>query len=343
MISLDDKLVFIVGNSRSGTTMMMRIMKKHSEIHSLNEIHFFEKFWSTADRERPVEEEEAVWLASRLLFIDRYNVLEDFKFEEFEAEARTMLSRVEKNPLYRQDIYHAMLNYRTQKEGKTIACEKTPQNLFYVKDLLEMYPNCLIINMVRDPRGVLLSQKKKWMRKDSKDSYIKDHKKEVRRLKMNYHPITISKLWNSAIQTSEKFESDPRVMTLRFEDITNQPEVELNKVTDFLGLPYEVSMLNVEYNGSSTELRKGEKQFGIRKTTTQSWRKGLTKAEIFICQWITGKYYGKYGYEKVPVGFNPFAFIYHLVSFPVKLAGSLMLNLNRMRNISEAIKRRLFA
>ena len=33
--------VFIVGNSRSGTTMMSRVFGNHPEIHAFNELHFF--------------------------------------------------------------------------------------------------------------------------------------------------------------------------------------------------------------------------------------------------------------------------------------------------------------
>lgn len=343
MIKQDDKLIFIVGNSRSGTTMMMRILKKHPHIHSLNEIHFFEKFWSTQDQQRPIEETEAVWLASRLFFIDRYNVLAKFEEAEFAAQAKNLVAKLEKKPLYRQDIYHAVLNQRAADEGKTIACEKTPQNLYYVQDLLEMYPNCRILNLVRDPRGVLLSQKKKWMRKDSKDSYIKDHKREVWRLRINYHPITISKLWNSAIQAIERFQDHPRVESIRFEDITQEPTETLQKVCNFLEVPFDENMMNVEYNGSSNELRKGEKQFGIKRNTVKSWKKGLSKAEILICQWVTSKYLKAYGYEKEAVGFNPFSVLLHVLSFPFKLGLALLMNLNRMRNVTEAIKRRLFA
>ena len=343
MIKQDDKLVFIVGNARSGTTMMMRILRKHPEIHSLNEIHFLEKFWSTADKEREIDEKEALWLANRLLFIDRYNVLEDFVEDEFAEEAKKLMAQVSKTPLYRQDVYHAVLNYRTRQEGKSIACEKTPQNLFYVKELLEMYPNCRIVNLIRDPRGVLLSQKKKWMRKDSSDSYIKDHKKEVRRLKINYHPITISKLWTSAIQAIERFQDHPRVMSIRFEDITDQPAETLQEVCNFLEVPFEPEMMNVEFNGSSTDLRKGEARYGIKKNTVQSWRTKLTKAEIIICQWVTGKFFPRYGYEKVSAGIKPFSVLFHIISFPFKIALALLMNLNRMRNVTEAVKRRLFA
>lgn len=343
MIKQDDKLVFVVGNSRSGTSMMRRILGKHSIIHTLNEVHFFEKFWSTDDIDKVLTEKEALWLANRLLFLDRYNVLETFVEEEFAEEAKKLIAELNMPSPHPHDIYHALLIYRAHQEGKLIGSEKTPQNLFYVNELLQLYPNCRIINLVRDPRGVLLSQKKKWMRKDSADSHLKDHKKEVLRLQVNYHPITISKLWNSAIKAIERFEDHPQVMSVRFEDITNNPVEVLEKTCAFLEVPFEQEMLNVAYSGSSLELVKGATEYGIKKNTVRSWESKLTKAEILICQWITGKNLERYGYDKVDVKLNPFPVMFYFLSFPVKVGLSFLMNIHRMRNVTEAVKRRLFA
>jgi len=204
-----------------------------------------------------------------------------------------------------------------------------------------MYPQAKVINMVRDPRAVLLSQKLKWRRKYDVDSYIKDHRKEVWRLKMNYHPITISRLWVSAIKAAAAFEDHPQVCNIRFEELSVQPEASLKKICDFVEIPYEADMLNVEYNGSSTDINRGKKRYGIQPKVNDSWKKGLSKAEIFICQWICGKYFDAFQYERIKVGLNPFAVLFHMASFPVKLVGALLMNLHRMRNIGEAIKRRL--
>ena len=45
-------IIFIVGNSRSGTTMMRRVLGNHPAIFMLEELHFFEQLWSTSDKEK---------------------------------------------------------------------------------------------------------------------------------------------------------------------------------------------------------------------------------------------------------------------------------------------------
>ncbi|MEM6348502.1 MAG: sulfotransferase [Bacteroidota bacterium] len=336
-----ENIIFVVGNSRSGTSLMMRLLNRSPKVHFLNELHFFEKLWSVKDKHRPIDQKEALSLASRLLFIDRYNVLKSFQYEEFAAEAQELVAGLDREQIYRQDIYRAVLLRRTLEQGKEIPGEKTPQNLFYLREILEMFPQAKVINMVRDPRAVLLSQKRKWRRKYDVDSYIKDHRKEVWRLRMNYHPITISRLWVSAMKAAEAFNEHPQVMNVRFEEVTSDPQTTLARICNFAEIEYQPSMLDVEYNGSSTDINRGQKRYGIQQKANDSWKKGLSKAEIFICQWICGKYFDAFQYERIKVGLNPFALLFHIASFPVKLTGALLMNLHRMRNIGEAIRRRL--
>ena len=40
------KQIFIVGSSRSGTTMMGRILANHSDIFAFKELHFFGTIWT---------------------------------------------------------------------------------------------------------------------------------------------------------------------------------------------------------------------------------------------------------------------------------------------------------
>ena len=43
-------LFFVVGYSRSGTTLMGQILGLNSEVFTFEEMHFFEQLWSQEDR-----------------------------------------------------------------------------------------------------------------------------------------------------------------------------------------------------------------------------------------------------------------------------------------------------
>lgn len=334
-------VIFITGNSRSGTTLMMRAMNNHSEVHAINEPHFFEKLWSPGDDGKNVSETEAIKLLEKLFTGQR-----DGFFERPEIHARKYAEEIRiligdpYRPQSRMDLYRAFMYHEAARNGKKRPCEKTPQNVFYIGEILSRFPDARVINMLRDPRGVLLSQKKKWKRRALGADFIT--RREVLRLRVNYHPITISQLWNSAFRAAEKYGDDPRVMTVKFENMLSNPDETLQKISEFVGLPYEQTMLAVPHAGSSTEAddksRKGIKAGRAEKTWTE---RGLNFTEIKICQKFCGAYMERAGYELLPGKVNPFKLGVYIAAFPVKLGLALLFNLNRMRSIGDTLKRRL--
>lgn len=333
-------IIFIVGNSRSGTTMMMRIMNNHSEVHSINEPHFFEKMWSPKDDGVEIDVDIASDLLAKLFTGQREGFFEPVAKHrhKFEEEIKDLIEEHD-GKLTRMSIYTSFLHYEAQKNGKSIPCEKTPQNVFYLKEILEKFPNARIINMVRDPRAVMLSQKRKWKRRSLGADFMT--KRESLRLQINYHPLAVSKLWNAAVGAIKSYEREPRVLTVRFEDILNQAEGTVREICSFASIPYEEEMLLVPHAGSSSEADK-KSELGIRKTRAKGWiEKGLSKTEIRICQSTCSDLMKKYNYEPMDVSVNPAELGWKYFIFPFKMTLALLINLNRMRSIGDTLKRRL--
>jgi len=332
-----DRLTFIVGNSRSGTTMMMRIINNHPQLHALSELHFFEQLWSPADQNKALTREAAEKLADRLLHVSREGYLTRYQPGKYMQEARELITA--ENPTFGQDVFRAVAFLETRQAGKLIPCEKTPQNVFYIREILALYPHARILNMVRDPRGVLLSQKRKWKRRKMGAHFITW--REATRLRINYHPITISRLWNSSIGASLQFLQHPQVMTVHFEDIIENSEATIRTICQFFGVEFHPLMLDVPHLGSSNEV-DDPTQTGIKKERAGNWRKGgLNDAEVWFCQRITGKYMDPMEYPRVSVSPNPVAVAGYYLSFPFKIALAILVNLGRMKNIVDTIKRRM--
>ena len=336
--NVKEKVIFIVGNSRSGTTMMRRVLGNHPHIYMLEELHFFEQLWSTADKTNAISSEKAVQLASKLLFIQRDGYLSEMDITKHQADAIKIVEGIQA-PIFPHAVLNGFLFFETQKNGKTIPCEKTPQDVFYIAEILELFPGAKIVNMVRDPRGVMLSQKRKWQRRKMGAGFMT--KKEQRRLKINYHPITISKLWNSSIRAAAKFKNHPKVHNMIFEGMVNDSEKEIKALCAFLEIDFKPEMLMIPQVGSSNEADKPD-AFGIKTERAGNWEKGgLNKGEVYFCQQICGDYMQQYGYEIKKINPNPLVIAYYYISFPVKLGLALLFNLHRMKNIGEAIRRRL--
>ncbi len=331
---------FITGNSRSGTTMMMRIMNNHPQVCSINEPHFFEKMWSPADSGKHIDPDSQRSLLYRLFTGQRAGFFEDVEEHKhkYSADVEMLVSKFE-GPISRLDVYSAFLHYETEVSQKLIPCEKTPQNVFYIEEILKHFPEAKIINMIRDPRGVMLSQKKKWKRKYLGANFITS--KEVIRLRINYHPITIAKLWNAALSASSKYEGDTRVMNVKFESIADDTNGTFTNICSFLGIKFEEEMLLVPHAGSSTEADKGD-ELGIRKPSNRSWlERGLTPTEVYICEKLCKGSMKKYGYKPTELSPNWLALFWQYLLFPFKLVLALIFNLNRMRSMADTLKRRL--
>ena len=337
---LDKPIVFITGNSRSGTTMMMRIMNNHSEAHSINEPHFFEKLWSPQDENKELIYKDAFDLYAKLFTGQRAGFFEkpEHHVEKYRKEIDSIISSFQSPPT-RMEAYAQFMHYEAGINGKQVPCEKTPQNVFYLKEILDHFPNARVINMIRDPRGVMLSQKRKWKRRKLGADFIT--KKEVLRLRINYHPITIAKLWNSAVGAIKPFEDHKGFINVRFEDLLDKPEETVQRICEFTNLTYEPSMLDVPHAGSSSEADKKDVK-GIKKGRAKGWEeKGLTAAEIRICQDTCKELMDKYSYAPIQVKPSFGTITLQYISFPFKLVLALFWNLNRMRSIGDALKRRL--
>lgn len=335
--SKDLKVFFIVGNSRSGTTMMLRILDNHPEIYGLNELHFFEQLWSGTDIDRVVSIDEAIDLAARLIYIQRKGYMGFSDAVTYRKEATALVSKMEQQNLLLHDVYAYMMQDETIQNEKKYPVEKTPQNVFYIKEILMLFPNARVINMVRDPRGVMLSQKRKWMRRKMGATFIT--RKEVVRLRINYHPITISKLWNSSITAAKMSLHDERVKTIHFEHMLDAPEETAKEICNHFGIQFLPEMLDIPQASSSNEPDSKEK--GINKNRAGNWKKGgLNETEQYICQQISGHLMEEFNYPLEPLKPNYLALGLYYLSFPFKLALALLVNLNRMKNIVETLKKR---
>ncbi|MEO8734386.1 MAG: sulfotransferase [Flavobacteriales bacterium] len=329
--------IFIVGNSRSGTTMMLRIMGNHPSVHPINEPHFFGTLWSPSDKGNIPSREEAAALLSRMITRQRDGFFAKVVPGKFDEEVSHMLDGLNPN-LDRIGLFKAFMAHECELHDKTIPCEKTPQDIFYIREILEQFPGAKVVVMQRDPRAVMLSQKRKWMRQGLGNQGMPD--KEVRRLRMNYHPYTIASLWNSSARAAERFKDDPNVVQVRFEDLTTDPQGTLMQLCQSIGIPFDERMLEVPHAGSSSA-KDDLSRLGVRKDRTDLWRRDLEDVEIAICQRTCAMHMKQLGYEQVKVHPTAIKVLAMWVKFPFKLAGAFAMNLSRMRNIVDTLQRRI--
>ena len=300
------KPIFIVGNSRSGTTLIGSILGLNSEVFTFEELHFFGSLWSPSDRDRQLAFQQAIFLAAKLLAIQDEDVISHKDPKLFINEAKIIIDSLNDRYYTATDILQAFLTYAASKNNKSIPCEQTPRNVLYISELLEIYPHCHIINMVRDPRDVLLSQKYKWKIRFLGAGNIPY--REAIRAWANYHAVTMSKLWNANINSAIAHKNSDRVLTIRFEDLITQPGTIIRQVCQSTGLEFAPAMLQVSQSegGVSSHKKIASGQKGIDSKATGKWKQGgLSDTEIYLCQQITKENMQRHNYTIEPIKPNP--------------------------------------
>jgi len=250
--------------------MRSRILGKHPSVFTFGEL-FFETLWSSAGKECRISETEAAQLMARLMLVQRQGYLSPSDAKRFGEEARGLVAAGRPITYTSAEVFKRFLFYEVANNGKMIPCDQTPRNVFYIGEILELFPKARVINMIRDPREVLLSQKRKWKRRFLGARGIP--LREALRSWVNYHPVTVSKLWNASAHAASRFADEQRVYSLWFGDLLADPEVAVRKVCGFVDISFDRSLLEVPQVGSSSGWDRPERK-GIDKGRAGSWRKG---------------------------------------------------------------------
>jgi omega-hydroxy-beta-dihydromenaquinone-9 sulfotransferase len=208
-------VIIVSGNSRSGTTMTGRILGNHPLVFTFQELHFFDELMSKENLFIKRDSSALSGLYAKLISTQRDGYFKRGKGLSYrkESEEAVHLSDCETQA----DVYKTFVLNETKRENKGIPCEQTPQNIFALDELFRMFPEARAVILMRDPREVLLSQKNKWKRrKFTTDTFPAS---EALRARLNYHPVTISKIWKAVSATASSWQKDERVLIVKFEDL----------------------------------------------------------------------------------------------------------------------------
>ncbi|MBK9055288.1 MAG: sulfotransferase [Chloroflexi bacterium] len=282
-----DELVFIVGCPRTGSTLLRQILNKSERICITSETHFMRRL-SRVGRQKK--------LAAYGDLQDEANVdrFLDYLYSEQQATAtgywgwfnRTVPRPRFKERLLASDrseraifalLMQVYVEARQDLRTDMILGEKTPTNFYYVPTLYEWFPQVKIIHTFRDPRAIFISAAKlvragKWGVKEklpTLPSWLMYGLLDMIEL------IHITKTWLDAVRLHALYERTygDRYYLLRFEELVSNPEEQVQKLCNFLNVPYDPAMLDeLAVVGSSFQPQRRVKAAGLDKKTAGRWQ-----------------------------------------------------------------------
>jgi hypothetical protein len=162
---------------------------------------------------------------------------------------------------------------------KLIRGEKTPNHIHHVPTLLEWFPNAKIIHTFRDVRAVFVSQqKKKFKQEREKLSPRQQFFRKSAAAHEMFMSLNVIIHWLRVVQLHHQYQQryPDNYYFCRFEDLISDPETQLGKLCDYLGIELTQAMLHLSFQNSSF-VPRGQVQ-GFDTSAVDRWREYLSPA-----------------------------------------------------------------
>ncbi len=165
--------------------------------------------------------------------------------------------------------------------------EKTPGNELQIDRLLALFPTARFIHMVRDPRDNLASLRKLY---------------DLRGWDWSAESVAwqLRESWERGLTARDRLGTD-RYMILRYEDVLGDPEVSMAEVARFLGIAEAASLLLPTVNGmpakANSMFRGGQVVGVINSARTPQWAEVLEPDELDTLTHVLYPTAAEFGYD----------------------------------------------
>jgi len=284
---------FIIGRSRSGTTMLRSMFDAHPNV-----IIPFESPYIFLLRRKYCKIK--IWSKEILLefYNDLFNTTWKFQIWDIDKEKlKEDLLKCEGKNDYFTICKTVHLNYISvfKKENIKVIGDKTPKYAVKIDTLIRLFPEARFIHIIRDYRDQLHSS----LKVDFLDSIIPEILYQWK-----YSAVLVKKI---------KAKYPDKIFSIRYEDLVKDPARGFSEICNFLNIPYFESSLdfykkeneiknqiNLElFNRVQTSLFKP-----IDDSRIDRWKGNLNEQQLKIADLIAGKTGEMYDYHRSEIKGN---------------------------------------
>jgi len=263
--------VFIVGAPRSGTTLLKVTLNRHPLLAVCGETHFFRRIYSRraafGDPSNP---------RNRDRIVSAYLAIEPAR--RLGMDLDVLRERMMREGVSWRDLFGSMFRTYAAANGKIHAGEKTPRHALDVKTMCEWYPDCTIIHLVRDPRAAVYS---------------------LTQVPWASRSVLIgAREWYSLNTAAQAVSTRDNYILLKYEDLVAQPEEQLRRLCNHIGLEFCEAMLQpdpAEFDPARPVQRAYSRVTAAR---VGLWRTDLEPWQVMAIEAVADRRMQEFGYER---------------------------------------------
>lgn len=259
--------VFVFGMNGSGTTMMLDCLNSHPELYgfireTLVIPYYIARTEKLGEALNDGSAFKDLWDGFRNESIFRW--VNDGETPPLPDNWRAL-------PRTAATFIDCTFQYFAAAEGKKRWCEKTPMHCQHVSALAEVFPQAQFIHMIRDGRACAASFHRRW-------GYIPER--------------TIYRWKNIVHQAGQQAkDSHASYLEVKYEALTAEPEAQMRRVCEFLGIPFNDAVLSP----SRTRKFTGSTADTIQNVAPK-WRSYFNSAKLTKLERIAGKTLAEFDY-----------------------------------------------
>lgn len=254
--------IFIVGVGRSGTSLLQSMIAANSKVCYLPETSFIRRYIFTGMLSE-LYERYGINAVKERLGSDSHLARTGIDINSWLAEDSSFSER---------ELFHKLVNVANSEKRDWVG-DKDPRLIEFLPLVSAIATRATVVNIVRDPRDVLLSKKKAaW----SKTGHVWKH------IFANRVQLKLGSEMGKRFFGENYYE-------IVYEDLLQDPERVLKRLCGQIGLSFEESMLN--FGDAARKLVSAEEQswkketFGpLLKGNKQKWKNELSAKEILLTE-----------------------------------------------------------
>lgn len=276
--------VFVVGHPRSGTTLVQQLLSTHSDFWTGPETLLFSHvLFDVPDLDiKPLDADILPRAFERLA--------QRSEIELPDALKASLLTQAEQRTLYASTLLvEIMYMKKPSSSAASRFVEKTTLHVYSLPMIWRMFPDARAVNVIRDPRDVVSSLKR-------------FQRFEAGSIERELYVIELARSWNNVIEAYEAIDTDPRLLSVRYDDLVAQPEQTLALMAAHVGVDTDLSALNRFGEIQSQVTVKREEAIKALNAADhlidrrEMWKQRLTDREAHLVEMVCVDAMARHGY-----------------------------------------------